>query len=461
MNLQEYIKEYYGNVDWWFVSEVCQRQHIDRINHIMDIKQYLDGERPRETTLTQIEGKWVKQTNIKLNFASILLDHNVSFLMKNPVTLICGDDEETLKQYQMVYKKGRFKRVDTKLYENMKMCGQAFEYLYFDEKENIQSKLLLPECSYPVYTDTGNYVCYINHYLTNNYIEYYTIYYPDIVEEYSSISGKVKFVSSSVNYSGLPISYRLPKKSNPLEGKSDVEDWKSIIDNMERLSSKYQDALYKFITGIPVMTGSKLSITKDGKGAISQDVIGYVLQLEEGSEFKFEQNKTDYQSMKLMHDTLFNYLLIASCVPAVSMNAQDVSNLSETSIRMMYQLAILKSGVDSQNLMDGFVIRWEQIRKMLESSKIIVNGEMDCEFQMEIPQNDQEVIDNLVKLRSISGISFDTMLGKNPYVNDVSGEKERIEKEEDTDSLNLDNVDTETDTTDTTSEVDTNATAIE
>jgi len=462
MNLQEYIKEYYKSAPYWFVSEVCQKQHKDRIDKVVETKLYLDGERPTDKRLTNIEGRWVKPTKIKLNFASILLDHNVSFLMKNPVTLICGDDAETLKEYQNVYKKGRFKRVDTKLYENMKSCGQAFEYLYFDVNDDIQSKVLLPQFSHPIYTDTGNYVCYINHFMSSNYVEYYTIYFPDRVEEYSSISGKVKLIKTSINYSGLPIPYRIPKKYNILEGKSDVEDWKNVIDNMERLSSKYQDALYKFITGVPVMTGSKLSITKDGKGAINEDIVGYVMQLEEGSEFEFKQNKTDYQSMKLLHDTLFNYLLIASCVPAVSMNAQDVSNLSETSIRMMYQLAILKSGIDSQNLMDGFCIRWEQIRKMLASKKIFVDGEIDCEFQMEIPQNDAEVIDNLSKLRAINGLSFESMLAKNPYVNDVIGEKERILKEENADSINLDTHTTDTQDTpitlDKNSEVDTNVT---
>lgn len=453
MNLQEYIKEYYGNVTYWFVSEVCQQQHIDRINKVVELKSYLDGERPKDGNLINIDGRWIAPTRIKLNFASILLDHNVSFLMKNPVTLICGDDAETLKEYQNVYKKGRFKRIDTKLYENMKSCGQAFEYLYFDAKNNIQSKVLLPECSYPIYTDTGNYVCYINHYMTTNYIEYYTLYFPDRVEEYSSLSGKVTLLKTSVNYSGLPIAYRLPKKSNILDGKSDVEDWKQIIDNMEKLTSKYQDALYKFITGIPILIGGKLSITKDGKGAVDSSVVGHVMQLQEGSEFEFKQNKTDYQSMKLLHDTLFNYLLISSCVPAVSMNAQDVSNLSETSIRMMYQLAILKSGVDSQNMLDGFCIRWEQMRNMLESNKIYVDGDIDCEFQMEIPQNAKEVIENLRTLREISGISFDAMLAKSPYTNDVVGEKEKILDEQAEDEINLDNVDT----TDTTIEGELNA----
>lgn len=440
MNLEQYIKEYYSNADWWFVSEVCQQQHKDRINKVVEIKEYLDGHRQNDNQRLFIDGRWVDPTKIKLNFASILLDHNVSFLLKNPVTLICGDDEETLKQYQNVYKKSKLKRIDTQIYENMKAYGQVFEYLYFDDEENIKSKILLPENSYPIYTDTGNYEAFVYHYMTAKYVEYYTIYYKDRVEEWSSIGGKVKLISTYKNYSGLPIPYRIPKKTNILDGKSDVECWKMIIDNIEKLSSKYQDALYKFITGIPVMTGTKLSITKDGKGAINPDIAGYALQLEDGSTFDFKQNQTDYQSMKLLHDTLFNYLLISSCVPAVSMNAQDVSNLSETSIRMMYQLAILKSGIDSGYMIDGFYIRWEQIRKMLAYKDIIVTGEMECEFLMEIPQNAKEVIENLKTLRDINGISFETMLAKNPYVADVTSEKEKILEEQKQDSINIDDV---------------------
>lgn len=442
MNLQEYIKEYYSNSEWWFVSECCQQRHLDRVNKVVEIKEYLDGHRKNDGQLISVGGRLVEPTKIKLNFANVLLDHNVSFLLKNPITLIT-DDEETLKEYQKVYKKSKMKRADTKIYENMKAYGQVFEYLYFDEYDNIKSKVLLPECSFPIYTDTGNYVAFIYHFMTPHYTEYYTVYYPDRVEEYNSLNGKVKLINTYANYSGLPIPYRLPSKIDELEGKSDVECWKSVIDNIEKLTSKYQDALYKFITGIPVTTGTKLSITKDGKGAIDNSLVGYILQMEEGGTFDFKQNKTDYQSMKLLHDILFNYLLIASCVPAVSMNAQDVSNLSETSIRMMYQLAILKAGIDSQNIMDGFYIRWEQIRRMLECKGIYVDGDVEAEFQMEIPQNAKEVIENLKTLRDISGISFETMLAKNPYVADVSGELEKLMKELNEDNINLDDVEGE------------------
>lgn len=437
MNLEEYIKEYYPNADWWFVSECCQQQHKDRVNNIANIKNYLDGHRKTDNVQIQIDGRFVQPTRIKLNFASVLLDYIVSFLLKNPVTLIC-DNTNTLKEIQDVYKKSKMKREDVKIYKEMKVAGQAFQYLYFDEKENIKSKVLLSENSYPVITDTGNYVAFIYHYMTSRMIEYYTVYYPDRVEEWNNINGKVKLISSSVNYSGLPVSFRIPKETNIYEGKSDVENWKSIIDNMEKLTGKYQDALYKFITGIPVMTGTKLSITKDGKGAINNDIVSYCLQLEDGSTFDFKQNKTDYQSMELLYKTLFNDLLISSCVPAVSMNAQDVSNLSETSIRMMYQLIILKAGMDSLNLLDGFYIRWEQIQKMLELKGIQTDGDIEAEFTMEIPQNAKEVIDNLKTLRDMSGISFETMLAKNPYVADVTGENERIEKEKNKDDINLD-----------------------
>lgn len=441
MNLEEYIKEYYPNADWWFVSECCQQQHKDRVQNIANIKYYLDGHRKNDNQLINIDGRMVEPTRIKLNFAKVLLDYVVSFLLKNPITLIC-DDENTLKQMQDVYKKSKMKREDIKIYKEMKVAGQAFQYLFFDENDNIQSKVLLSENSYPVVTDTGNYVAFIYHYMTSKMIEYYTVYYPDRVEEWNTIDGKCKLISTSINYSGLPIPFRNPKETNIYEGKSDVEDWKSIIDNMEKLTSKYQDALYKFITGIPVMTGSKMRITKDGQGAIDPRIVGYYLGLEDGSTFDFKQNKTDYQSMELMYKTLFSDLLISSCIPAVSMNAQDVSNLSETSIRMMYQLIILKCAMDSMNLLDGFYIRWEQIKRMLSLKGIQnLDSDVECEFTMEIPQNAAEVINNLQTLRDMNGISFDTMLAKNPYVADVVGEKQKIEQEQNEDSINLDDVD--------------------
>lgn len=441
MNLEEYIKEYYPNNEHWFIGEVSQYHHVDRINKTLDMQEYLDGKRKNDNLLINIDGRMVEPTKIKLNFASILLDFNVSFLFKNPVSLI-SDDVNSLKEYQKVYKKGKFKQVDAKLYRKMKYCGQCFEYLYFDENENPKSKVLAPESSYPVYSDDGRYIAFIYHFMTSSYIEYYTVYYKDRVEEYSNLGGTIKLVATHKNYSGLPICYRIPKETNILEGKSEVAEWKNIIDNLEKLSSKYQDALYKFITGIPVMTGTKLAITKDGKGALNPDVVGYALQLEEGSTFDFKQNKTDFESMKLLHDKLFNYLTIASCVPAVSLNAQDVSNLSETSIRMMYQLAIIKAGIDSQYMLEGFYKRWEQIGKMINEKGINITDDIECEFIMEIPQNSKEVIENLKSLREMSAISLETILAKSPYTIDINSELNKLEKEKQESNIDLNDVDT-------------------
>lgn len=107
--------------------------------------------------------------------------------------------------------------------------------------------------------------------------------------------------------------------------------------------------------------------------------------------------------------------------PAVSLNNTDISNLSEVSIKLLYSLAQIKGTINEQYLKDGFIQRWEKIKKLLSFKGADVTGHIDCSFEMSIPQNEKEVIENLKTLREINGISLETLLAKTPYVYDVAG----------------------------------------
>ena len=119
--------------------------------------------------------------------------------------------------------------------------------------------------SYPVYNERGEYLAFIEHY-TSNGIGYYTIYTPYTVEEYSNRGGDMHRTGAYRNLTGLPIRYLLPSETDDLKGRSDLEDWINIVDDMEDLISKYADSFYKFLNPLPVMTGTKLSTGKGGEG---------------------------------------------------------------------------------------------------------------------------------------------------------------------------------------------------
>jgi len=296
-----------------------------------------------------------------------------------------------------------------------------------DKNGIIKSKIIDSADGYPIYDDEMNYLGFIEYYNING-ISYYIIFTDDTVTSYSDIGGELHKTGQYKNLSGLPIVYRIPSETDPLTGRSDLLDYIDILDSMEDLISKYFDAFYKYITGIPVVKGMKLAIDKQGNGAIDKNVVGYALQLDEGADFEFVQNKTDIQSFKVLFNTLKQSLLDISCTPAVAINSTDISNLSEVAIKMLYSMAEIKGSMNANYLKEGFYQRWAQMQKILKTQNINVDiSGLDCTFKMNIPQNSKDIVDDLKKLKEIGGISLPTLLANNPYVFDVATELKNLE----------------------------------
>jgi len=427
MTLQEYINYFYGGKPYWFLEEITNHWHVKRISDVLSVKQYLDGkhkilDRPDEV----FNGRTIETKKIILSYAKTIINFQTSFLLKNPVTLTCPDSK-TLDVFKNIYEKGNYDLVDYKILQNMIKYGETYEYIYLDKNGIIKSKIIDSADGYPIYDDEMNYLGFIEYYNING-ISYYIIFTDDTVTSYSDIGGELHKTGQYKNLSGLPIVYRIPSETDPLTGRSDLLDYLDILDSMEDLISKYFDAFYKYITGIPVVKGMKLAIDKQGNGAIDKNVVGYALQLDEGADFEFVQNKTDIQSFKVLFNTLKQSLLDISCTPAVAINSTDISNLSEVAIKMLYSMAEIKGSMNANYLKEGFCQRWAQMQKILKTQNINVDiSGLDCTFKMNIPQNSKDIVDDLKKLKEIGGISLPTLLANNPYVFDVATELKNLE----------------------------------
>lgn len=427
MTLNEYIKLNYDGSPTWFVDEVQRPYHRDRVMNMIDIKEYLNGKHAIKTRPDEVyNGRTFKTTKICLQYVKPILAFETSFLLKKPVTLVASD-KKTLQAFKDVYAKGRYNSLDFKLLDKIVKYGLVFEYLYLDDNREIKSKLILPEDSYPVYDDNNNYIAFIEHYtVASSGVSYYNVYTDDLVITYDNRGGDLRKTGEYINLSGLPVPYRTMNEEDELQGRSDLEDYIDIIDSMEELLSKYHDAFFKFLNPIPVVTGTKLNIGENGEGAIDPNTVGYALQLDDGSKFDLVTNRMDYQSLKELFNTLKQCLLDISMTPAVSLNSQEISNLSEVSIKLLFSLAEIKGSLNATYLKDGFIQRWEKIRKLLQYKGIKVNGDVDCKFEMSIPQNEKEIIENLQMLKDMGAISLDTLLANSPYIYDVEGEKIKL-----------------------------------
>jgi hypothetical protein len=93
-------------------------------------------------------------------------------------------------------------------------------------------------------------------------------------------------------------------------------------------------------------------------------------------------------------------------------------------------LANVKAGINEQFMREGIEQRFDKIRQLLELQGIVFSDEeyetLDFVFHYNMPSNDKEVIENLEMLNNMGAISLETILAKNPYVNDVNTELKRL-----------------------------------
>lgn len=408
----------------WFVEEVNKFGNKQRINEILDIKEYISGKhRILNKPNYNYNGQVYEPRKIVLQYAKTILNFGVGYVMAKPITLT--GDKVVTDAIKRVYKRGKYNQIDYDILDKMSKYGYVAEYVYFDKDKQIKSKVLDPADCHPVFNHHGEYTALIEYYCVEN-IDYYNVYLPDTVKIYTNEGGELRQVASHNNPAGLPILYHNQDEIGYL-GRSDLYDILPILDNMEDLLSKAIDAYYHYISGIPVVKGQQLK----GDG-IPKDIIGGGIVLDDNADFFFAQNKFDYQAFETLYKTLTSALLDIAHVPAISMSKTDISNLSEVSIRLLFQLADLKGALNSKFLRQGIEQRFEKFRTLLASSGVkFTDDEFDTlgiVFQYARPSNDKEVTDNLKALYEIKGLSLETLLEYNPYVTDVQGEMDKIKQ---------------------------------
>ncbi|MCJ7841763.1 phage portal protein [Lederbergia sp. NSJ-179] len=424
MDLEQYIKIKHDNDPHWFFEEIGTVSNQQRIQKILDNKDYLEGNHKILKRPNYIyNGETVESRRIVLQTAKTLLQFQVEYLLKNEIQLT--GKEKVVDTFATVNKMGRYSFVNKEILDKMLKFGQCAEYVYLD-KGKIKSKILDPSEFTAVYNKNNEIMAVVEHFVYDA-ISYYTIYTENMVQEYSNEGGEIKLVAQYANLSGLPIVYSTQDEYGSIEGRSELEDWKGILDNMEDLLSKTMDATYKAITGIPVTIGQQL------KGSLPADIVGGGINLDDGASFSFQANKTDIKSFEKLYDTLNQSLLDISMTPAVSMNKTDISNLSEVSIKLLFSLANVKAGLNESYLKRGLIERYEKIRKLLEYRDVKMTDDefysLDFVFTYNQPSNETETINNLKTLREMNAVSMETMLERSPYTTDAIQEMERLNSE--------------------------------
>ena len=424
MNLKEYINRNYKYDRYWFAGEVKKGHHLVRIAKAIENKMYLEGKHKvlgREDF--EYKGKIHRSSKMVLQTAKSIIKFHVNYLIGKPLSVVGSED--MVREYNRVFRRGHYNITNARLIDKVIKYGDCYEYIYYNNGK-ITSKIINSEDGYPIYDEENNYIGFIEHYTVDN-ISYYTVFFIDRVEKWNNEGGHLQKVEEYLNLTGLPIHYHNGEnESDECFGRSILEDIKPILDKIEYLVNKMDDAIYtNSLSPVPVVTGQRI------ESSVSSDVVGYVLNLDDGAEFEYAVANLDYQSIKLLLDTLLQQLFIVANVPSHVMGQSNVANVSEVSLKLLYQSATNFATDLEVYIRDGMYKRIDIIERLLELQgiKFNVKDYIDVEFNYSRPINTNELLNNMKTQRDMGAISVRTIIEKSEITNDVEQEMQRLAEE--------------------------------
>lgn len=413
------------NSKYWFEEEIEKPKYKTRIETVDDINDYLLRE--HKVSLREdfeFKGKTFETAKIILQSLRSIIKFHVGYICSNPISLT-GDSQVVLDMTN-IYKKGNFHKRDMEIAKDLLTYGDCFEYLFLDDKDRICSKIIRNKDSYPIYNSDGKYTHFVEFWKDEDTRDdHYVIYYPDKVEVYVNHD----LVDTKVNLSGLPIWYSsLDKSKNDMFGDPFILDLIPVMDSIEQLLSKLDDAVSTLsLNPIGVVTGQRIDSN------IPNNITGVVLNLEDNSTFQYASANMDRESIKLELDYLIQMFYSVACVPSVLTGSSNIANVSENSTTMIFYQTdnFCKQFITAMK--EGFVTRFEQIRKLLELKGKTIDDELfdtlDFCFNVNRPVDNKSDMENIKLQYECGAISKQTIIDKSPYTTDVALELERLKQE--------------------------------
>ena len=429
----ELIKNFFGkgagmNTDAnnWFVNEIKKTRYVDRINRITEIDDYLR----RNHKVLQIPSFEFKEhtfepTRLVLQTLRSIIKFHSSYICGSPVSIT--GDKEFVSYLNNVYKKGGYTKTDLELSKELITYGDAFEYVFLDEKGHIKSKIIRNKDSYPLYDSYGEYKYFIEYWKDEDTRkDHYIVYYPDKVEIYENN----KLVDTKSNLTGLPIWYSaMDKAKYDKFGDPFPLDLMGIMDTIEELLSKLDTAVQTLsLNPLGIVSGQRI------ESSIPTNIAGAMMNLDDGATFNWANAQMDRESIKLELDYVIQQFYAIACVPASIMGQSNVANVSETSITMLYQQTDNFARQYISALTEGFEKRLEYIRKLMEYDNQNVSDEVydsiNFSFNVARPVDNAADMENMQIQYNCGAISKQTIIDKSPYTTDTALELRRIEDEQ-------------------------------
>lgn len=429
-NLNQRKKEYNNEPGInYFKKQIAKTEHTYRQAQVTKINRHLQRE---HSVLNRMADKFTFKNKEFVPAAIILqgiktvVNFHTAYLVGNPVTITGSPD--AVEFINKVYRKGIYAKTDWKILNELMTYGNAFEYVYIDEDNHIKSKVFRNKDSYPIYDENMNYTHFVEYWKSEGEnVEHFNIYYPNHVDSYRN----GRLISSKVNLTGLPIHYSCMERAKFDQfGDSLILDLMPIQDKIEVLLSKLDDAITTLsLNPLGILTGNRITETD----MINTNISGAVLNLDVDADFKYANAEMDYNNIKFELNQLYQQFNIVAATPSSILGQNNITNVSENSMSMVYQLTENRGKQNMYSLLEGFKTRWEYMRKLNSIfGKTISDNDFDSlnvSFNINKPIDTQQHMENMKIQYEMGALSKRTVMEQSPYTTDSAQELQRLEDE--------------------------------
>lgn len=410
----------------WFINEIEQPEHSFRQRNVKTIINHLHRrhsvlERLKHT-YTFKNGKFVPAAIILQGLKTVLNFH-VAYLVGNPVSIT--GTEKAVEHFNQIYRKGIYSKTDWKILYDLMTFGDAFEYVFYDAKtDTIKSKVFRNGDSYPIYNEFGEYAYFVEHWKDKRGNKHYTIYFPDHIDTYTNY----RLVDSKPNATGLPIHYvGMERAIYDQFGDSLVLDLIPIMDKIEHLLSKEDDAVTTLsLNPILSIQGQKVG----EKEMQDSNIAGSVLHLDDGQKAEWVNAVMDYNVIKHELDNLYQQFNMVAAIPSSIIGQSNISNVSESTTNIIYQLTENRGKQNMNALIDGFKQRWQYMRLLSDPISDDDFESLNVVFNINKPVDTKNNMENMQIQYNMGAISKKTVMEQSPYTTDSAQEIQRLKEEQ-------------------------------
>ena len=360
------------------------------------------------------------------SYASYITDTLVGYFMGKPVSYN-ADDNKVLEELNMIFEYNDEADENIELAKNASIYGVAYEMLYMSEEE-VRFKSLDPKQCIPIFDDTidSNLLAFIRYYDNYDVVQDKTITIIELITDttitrYQCGNNYNDFtlLDSYKHYFGM-VPIAIFKNNEDEIG--DFENVISLIDAYDKLESDSLNDFEYFCDAYLALIG--FTADSDDVAKMKEN---RVLLLDKDTDAKWlikdEQDST-IENLKTRIDKDIHKF--AKC-PNLS-DENFAANASGVAIK--YKLVGTENliAVKERKFKKGLQRRIELISMVQEIKSSGFDWRaIDIVFTRNLPSNDAEIASIVNTLSNV--VSTETLLAQIPFIDDVTAEMERIEKE--------------------------------